>query len=680
VGGFAGEVYVYDDARGLLAASGAGAEPGATREVQVAVARPDGAADQGQPSPLYFVQVVADADSAGAYKLRLDFGLPAVTGVTRVIPISLTDSGTGEVLGEVARPGDSDLFGLVAPLTGRVTARLTAASGAGLDSVLYAFDGQGRPIAVDDDGGEDGRDSLVRLNVAAGQRYTLLATGYQDSRGAYTLSFDYEATFATARLVPLASEGLTEAGAIAEVGQVDVVAFVAPVSGTLRLRQEAAAGSGLDSVLTVFDAAHHRLAQNDDDGDRLDSVLRLPVVAGAIYFAWSSGFASSTGAYTLALDYDETFAAALPLEPGSSGVTTASGLLAAPGGPVAYAFVAPADGLATARLEPDSEGALDPRLSAFDGEHRLIAVDDDGGGGGGVASLVQFPVVAGRTYFLWAGRVGGDDGGAGSFVLSLTLDDPPGADDFGATLKGAHLVLFDDIQDEGDRFTVQVLGGLAGRIAGPEDADVLRIVVPILPELGGATAFLTVGRAPGSLLLDLSFLDPSRSAPGRDAEFSRPTGQVTQAVEPTRTYFVRVSGRNGASGAYRLNIRVRRTTSTGQGAIPNIQLASGTSFPILPTLNDSRLPPAIGPGSTKGSPGGGGTGGGGGGGDGGGPIGGNGPGTGGGGGPIGGGGSGVGGGGSGVGGGGSGVGGGGPDVGGAGPGGGGGDVIGGGSV
>jgi hypothetical protein len=99
--------------------------------------------------------------------------------------ISLNAAGTGGASGRINFAGDRDLFRFTAARSGRITINLSAATAA-LDTVLAAYDSSGRWIAGNDDA--VGTNSRLSLNVQAGRTYYLMASGYGNTTGQYSLS------------------------------------------------------------------------------------------------------------------------------------------------------------------------------------------------------------------------------------------------------------------------------------------------------------------------------------------------------------------------------------------------------------------------------------------------------------------------------------------------------------
>lgn len=141
----------------------------------------------------YFVKAAAYGRSVGTYQLTFRTeGLPAddhgntLPTATVIRPAS---TGSGQATGVIERCGDVDLFTFTAPVSGRMTLRQSAASGSALDSYLYVYDRQGRLLGSNDDRAGS-LDSLLELDVTAGQQYFVKAAAYGCSRGAYDLRFD----------------------------------------------------------------------------------------------------------------------------------------------------------------------------------------------------------------------------------------------------------------------------------------------------------------------------------------------------------------------------------------------------------------------------------------------------------------------------------------------------------
>ncbi|MCI0460632.1 MAG: PPC domain-containing protein, partial [Gemmataceae bacterium] len=522
----------------------------------------------------YYVQFAASAFTAvtiGEYRLSLTHAEASHEFAT-ARPILLAPDGSGRQQGNLSVPGEANIFQFVAPQTTRLTIRQFAPSGR-LDSLLSVYGSAQQLLARDDDSGGGLGNSLVSITVVAGQTYYVQAAasppeGYR-STGYYQLLFVPEDTgndFATAQLLPLALDGsATQIGAIEAQADVDFFRFVAPQTGKLMLRMEAATGSNLDSALTVYDDAQRRLAQDDNSGGNYHSTLSLNVVAGQTYyvqaeagaFAHNSFSDNATGRYLLTFspatdDVADDFAGAslIPLTPDGSGSRTSR--LEVAGDTDVFRFVAPRTGRLHIRQEAASVEGLNSLLSVFDANQTLLATDDNGGSGNN--SRVDLDVVQGRTYYLRAAASGvpKDYSNPGSFTgrYRLSLVDPS-TDEAGDDFATAQLLTL----PASGSLTQQRTIGVAG------DVDVFQFVAPAsgrlhvglhaLPAPSRLSAFLSAFEA-SAFAARTQFIQSDR------ANRTHPEPELAFDVTADQTYYIQVEassleaeGRN--TGPYLLN-------------------------------------------------------------------------------------------------------------------------------
>ncbi len=112
-------------------------------------------------------------------------------------------------------------------------------------------------------------------------------------------------------------------------------------------------------------------------------------------------------------DFGDTPAAAAPLAVAPSGDAVQRGAIEVTGDVDFFRFVAPVTDLVTARQGADQPGRLRPLLAVFGASQQLLAL----GAEGGIVSAVDFPVIAGQTYFLRAAALGP---GTGGYTLTLS--------------------------------------------------------------------------------------------------------------------------------------------------------------------------------------------------------------------------------------------------------------------
>jgi formylmethanofuran dehydrogenase subunit C len=510
----------------------------------------------------YYVTAAGhDGTSTGAYVLGFapyvdDYG----NSPANAQPETLSASGAGTWTGSVEVGGDTDVFAIMAPFSGALTVTEDAAPGSGLDSLLTVLDADGQQIASNDDSGGS-LNSTVSFATVAGQTYYLVAGGSAGSTGGYVIAVapylsEAGSTFATAQTLPLApAEGTRQQGTIGLPGEADMYQFVAPVSGTLVIRQQATSDSNLDSSLTVFDGSQKAIAYNDNssifDGTRgavllinaspgtldgqntlifldpslgsLDSEVVVPVQAGASYYVQAAGSGSSTGAYTLTL----SLAQPLPLSADNSG--TQAGTIAQAGALDIYQFTAASTGLLRIRQDATKDSSLDSLLAVFDASSNLLAYNDDYDARGD--SEVYLPVQAGQTYFVQAGGFGPS---TGAYLLSLT----PVPDGQAGTLAAAQPV---SLSSTG-------VGSASGTLNADGGVDLYRFVAPTTGQLTVTMTSDPSSDLAGGLAL---YKGTSVQLASADDAYGNGSCQLTVSVQAGQAYYL-VVGELFGSGAYSL--------------------------------------------------------------------------------------------------------------------------------
>jgi hypothetical protein len=333
-------------------------------------------------------------------------------------PVPLSSSGSGFVSGTIETSDDVDMFRFVAPVTGRMAIRQTAAFDSSLDSVLTVFDNTGlNQVTSNDDIAPGTTTSLVVFDVNAGETYFVAAAGFDGSTGGYTLSFSSLADPQTLALDGSGSR--SRAGTISRPGQTDLFQFVAPATAGLTIRQVGAAASTLDSFLTVFDSSQDPIAANDDSGGTRDSEVLIRVRAGETFYVQASGFADSTGGYILTVSaaLPDSFPAALPPDIPSllfRRSDTMSGEITYPGEAKFIRLVPQLGHPVAIILQPDVGSRLDGVLTVFDESGQPIAFS--GNSPTTSNAVVDLTPIPGRTYYV---RAEGSGGSTGTYQLQF---------------------------------------------------------------------------------------------------------------------------------------------------------------------------------------------------------------------------------------------------------------------
>ncbi|HUG91854.1 MAG TPA: proprotein convertase P-domain-containing protein, partial [Planctomycetaceae bacterium] len=297
----------------------------------------------------FFVAVFGADGTTGRFDLTATIGqladdfpndVFAPFNLGQVVPgTPLVQTGTIEVAFDV----DTFLIEAPAGQTGVLTIDLQSTGAAFFDPVLEVRNPvTGALIAFNDDVDlfNFNFNSQVTLPVAGSEQFVIVARGFSDSRGQYTLTVnfaevddDFGNTIADAH--PLGAVGVDfdldapvvlfstpdRTGTIDAPFDVDFFQVEIPVAGTLQIRQNAVEGGSLDPFLRVFDPAGTLLAANDDVGFQqvggeftfsLNSLVSVQVSAGDTIFVQAGAFSSSTGDYQLVFSLGDDFPNDLP--------------------------------------------------------------------------------------------------------------------------------------------------------------------------------------------------------------------------------------------------------------------------------------------------------------------------------------------------------------------------------
>jgi len=221
--------------------------------------------------------------------------------------------------GEFERAGDRDVFQIEVSARSKFVVRLVALDAA-VDPLLRVYDANLNLVAKDDDGGP-GLNSRASVTLEPGTYYISAGSFADASVGRYRLVVrrrgdDYGDTFRSATALQLDSRGHgRRSGRINHIGDRDMFKFTAPATGRATVQLT---GLGrLDPLLVVYSSRGRLIGYSDDRFDSLDSELRLPVVAGRLYYVEARGSGASVGRYRLSV-------ATTPQAKRASGVASAA--------------------------------------------------------------------------------------------------------------------------------------------------------------------------------------------------------------------------------------------------------------------------------------------------------------------------------------------------------------------
>lgn len=470
------------------------------------------------------------------------------------------------VSGTIDPASDTDLVRFVAPSTGSWILRVDASAGSKLDPYLALVGSNLSEISSDDNSGP-GSGALIVAKLVAGEEYFFSVTG-SASGGAYVLSAkpflsgvdvsNDDFTDSKPGVLPtLGSTPITVRGGIDFVGDDDSFVLDWPSNtgfATIIARLSPRDGSGLDPFLELVDSSGQVVAQNDNDGSGVSSVLIFDAHPGQKLFLRASGYNRTLGNFSLSVEAlkqpvsddfpgaPESNAPRISLVPTNASSATvlegkATGQIDQIGDRDFTQIVAPMDGFLTAQLLQSKGSFVNPYLRAYttdeNGATKVVAFDDNSGGG--LDSRIQIPVTAGQIIYL-------QSSGAAGTIGSYTLEVSVRQDDIG------------DLPTSGANLLVQGLRTSAsGVIETASDGD-LFLYRPTLS--GSVTAKLSgVSDSLNPYLFFYRASDGALVASNNDISATNRSSQVQLQVDSGETYWVVAKSAGGTLGEYGLEIK-----------------------------------------------------------------------------------------------------------------------------
>lgn len=300
-----------------------------------------------------YVGSLSRTNNAGSYTLGTQLLTPAGTPAPTTTPAADDYAGSAATTGRLSAGatapgriesvGDRDWFAIT--LTAGTTYQFTqtASSGSSIDSFLSLRNGGGAILAENDDFGT-GLNSQITYTPTVSGTYYVDAHAYGSSTGAYTLGVsastpapttapsggdDYAGSTATSGRV---SVGGSVTGRIETGGDRDWFAISLSAGSSYQFALNAASGSSLDPYVSLRNAGGAILAEDDDSGPGLNSLLSYTPTASGTFYLDAHAYSTSTGGYTLSV----TGPGATPAPTASTGSTpvtaiTAGGTVQTPG-------------------------------------------------------------------------------------------------------------------------------------------------------------------------------------------------------------------------------------------------------------------------------------------------------------------------------------------------------------
>lgn len=306
----------------------------------------------------------------------------------------------------------------------------------------------GEVLAEDDDGGDEGLNSRVRVRGGDTGRAIVIAVDSFDASWvgegeSYSGRFDLRLTTSAFVATRPVTYGARETGEV-EDGEGNTYAFTAAAGDRVEIALIADGDASLDPYLELQDDSGEIIASNDDYNG-LNSYIDHTFEEAGTYIIVAKGFSSSTGDYRLRIRDRRAPIAQLPLQ--VIGIDDeASGELQSNFGietmesthvdyqlsEAAKAAIRRGDGEVTIRMnaveggDPDFGGSLDPFVAlGFDTPLGFAVVDQDDDGSGTLNAMlpVDLGLIADRPELLDALRIRVQPYGGSSGGYTLTITD-----------------------------------------------------------------------------------------------------------------------------------------------------------------------------------------------------------------------------------------------------------------
>ena len=262
----------------------------------------------------YYIGAAAFGESTGSYRLSIqEYVAPpddyrADTGTSGSVATG------GRVNGEIEVSEDADWFAIDLAVGDRIVVDLEGSpTGAGTlsDPYLTVYDADGAAVLSDDDGGTDFNARLL-FDAPYGGRYYIEAAAFGSATGTYTLavsdashiSDDYAGNLSTVGRLAVGGEAV---GELEIAGDLDWFAIRLEAGVPYAFYLEGAPtdmGTLPDPYLSLYDDLGQSVTRNDDGGDGLNSLIEFTPDRSGIFYLEASGYADTTGSYTLAAEAD----------------------------------------------------------------------------------------------------------------------------------------------------------------------------------------------------------------------------------------------------------------------------------------------------------------------------------------------------------------------------------------
>ena len=374
------------------------------------------------------------------------------------------------ISGDIGDINDVDFYRVDLNAGTTLIADIDNAQVSGLNSVLTVFNSVGTQVASNDDltfSSEDGTeitelDSFLALPITEDGFYYVSVSSSDASLGSYDLELQQQQQIvatepnddiSSATAIDFnISKSVAISGAIDDGLDVDFFQVQLNAGNTLIADIDNAEASGLNSVVTIFDASGNQVDINDDhtffseDGttqlSESDSFLPFTATADGTYFVAVSGSGGTSGSYLLNLttsgiqgsvvetESNDTILSANEINLDISAPVVVSGEIGNGLDVDFYQVQLNAGDTVIANIDAAVNGsALNSVVTVFDASGNQVGINDDHlyfseDGTTQLSepdSFLPYTAAADGTYYI---AVSGSGSTSGSYLLNLSIDDP----------------------------------------------------------------------------------------------------------------------------------------------------------------------------------------------------------------------------------------------------------------
>lgn len=413
----------------------------------------------------YYVSVRHfSASRTGNYNLRVEFeasGDDHGDTCSSATAVSLNSTSNGQI----NAPGDQDYFRIQVPSSGRIRVFTS-----GNTDTFGNLRNSGCTSIVSNDDSGAGLNFLIEGTVAAGTYYVSVRHFSPYSTGSYSLRIEFEAAAAddhgnSCASATALSLNTVRGGQIEVPGDQDYFRIQIPAAGRIRVFTT----GSTDTFGNLRDSSCLIIAGDDDRGEGRNFLIEGTILAGTYYISVRHYSASSTGAYTLHVEFEQSVS---DDHGDSCSSATSVGLNSSIGGQIEaggdqdyFRIQVPAGGTLTV----STSGTTDTFGNLRDSQCISFAADDDRGAG---FNFLIVQAVNPGTYYVSVRHY--SSLGTGSYTLNVQFTADSSGDDHGDSCSTAT--------------ALEANGSLEGRIDAGGDNDFFRIDIP---STGTLTLFTT---------------------------------------------------------------------------------------------------------------------------------------------------------------------------------------------